>query len=70
MALRTLFFLNVTYDYALSIKAEHGPILKAIVKEHQITTWNTPMIAPPILKAIVKEHQITTHPFNPLRRRH
>ena len=38
MALRTLFFLNVTYDYALSIKAEHGPILKAIVKEHQITT--------------------------------
>jgi len=37
------------------------PGLKAIVKEHQITTDGTEIAFNAGLKAIVKEHQITTH---------
>ena len=37
--------------------------LKAIVKEHQITTEGKPVTDNQQLKAIVKEHQITTFPF-------
>ena len=47
-------------DFALSVKGDVAPILKSIIKEHQITTTLGTAATGKQLKSIIKEHQITT----------